>query len=54
MEEAHPLPDEAFTRLETSTASADVRRIWAYRIPSLLGAMLAAATCAWGTAKSCA
>jgi 4-amino-4-deoxy-L-arabinose transferase-like glycosyltransferase len=29
-------------------SSADVRRIWAYRIPSLLGAMLAAAACAWG------
>lgn len=26
------------------------RRIWAYRIPSLLGAMLAAAACAWGAA----
>src|SRR5262249_36130521 len=24
------------------------RDIWAYRIPSLLGAMLAAAACAWG------
>ena len=29
--------------------SAD-RDIWAYRIPSLLGAMLAAAACAWGAA----
>ena len=26
------------------------RAIWAYRIPSLLGAMLAAASCAWGAA----
>src|SRR5471030_918189 len=26
------------------------RRIWAWRIPSLLGAMLAAAACAWGAA----
>jgi 4-amino-4-deoxy-L-arabinose transferase-like glycosyltransferase len=26
------------------------RAIWAYRIPSLLGAMLAAAACAWGAA----
>jgi 4-amino-4-deoxy-L-arabinose transferase-like glycosyltransferase len=26
------------------------RRIWPYRIPSLLGAMLAAAACAWGAA----
>ena len=26
------------------------RGIWAYRIPSLLGAMLAAAACAWGAA----
>jgi 4-amino-4-deoxy-L-arabinose transferase-like glycosyltransferase len=29
-------------------SSADARQIWAYRIPSLLGAMLAAAACAWG------
>jgi 4-amino-4-deoxy-L-arabinose transferase-like glycosyltransferase len=26
----------------------ETRAIWAYRIPSLLGAMLAAAACAWG------
>src|ERR1700685_2315315 len=26
------------------------RQIWAWRIPSLLGAMLAAAACAWGAA----
>jgi len=26
------------------------RQIWAYRLPSLLGAMLAAAACAWGAA----
>jgi 4-amino-4-deoxy-L-arabinose transferase-like glycosyltransferase len=26
----------------------EARQIWAYRIPSLLGAMLAAAACAWG------
>ncbi|WP_372784047.1 ArnT family glycosyltransferase [Phenylobacterium sp.] len=26
----------------------EAREIWAYRIPSLLGAMLAAAACAWG------
>ena len=26
------------------------RAIWAYRVPSLLGAMLAAAACAWGAA----
>jgi hypothetical protein len=31
-------------------SSADARQIWAYRIPSLLGAMLAAAACAWGAA----
>ncbi len=30
------------------TSSAEARAIWAYRIPSLLGAMLAAAACAWG------
>ncbi|HZZ37130.1 MAG TPA: glycosyltransferase family 39 protein, partial [Caulobacteraceae bacterium] len=29
---------------------AEDRAIWAYRIPSLLGAMLAAAACAWGAA----
>ncbi|MFN3521829.1 MAG: ArnT family glycosyltransferase [Phenylobacterium sp.] len=29
-------------------SEAEARRIWAYRIPSLLGAMLAAAACAWG------
>jgi 4-amino-4-deoxy-L-arabinose transferase-like glycosyltransferase len=28
----------------------EVRAIWAYRIPSLFGAMLAAAACAWGAA----
>jgi len=28
----------------------DSRRIWPYRVPSLLGAMLAAAACAWGAA----
>jgi len=31
-------------------SDAEDRRIWAYRIPSLLGAMLAAAACAWGAA----
>jgi len=34
MEEAHPLPDDAFTRLEASTASADVRRIAAELLPA--------------------
>jgi 4-amino-4-deoxy-L-arabinose transferase-like glycosyltransferase len=29
-------------------SSVEQREIWAYRIPSLLGAMLAAAACAWG------
>ncbi len=29
-------------------SSAEARQIWAYRLPSLLGAMLAAAACAWG------
>lgn len=28
----------------------EAREIWAYRIPSLLGAMVAAAACAWGAA----
>ena len=31
-------------------SSVEARRIWAYRVPSLLGAMLAAAACAWGAA----
>jgi 4-amino-4-deoxy-L-arabinose transferase-like glycosyltransferase len=31
-----------------SLSSVEARAIWAYRIPSLLGAMLAAAACAWG------
>ena len=29
-------------------SSVEKREIWAYRLPSLLGAMLAAAACAWG------
>ncbi len=29
-------------------SSPEARQIWAYRIPSLLGAMLAAAACTWG------
>ncbi|MDR3508632.1 MAG: glycosyltransferase family 39 protein [Caulobacteraceae bacterium] len=33
-----------------ATSSAEARNIFAYRIPSLLGAMLAAAACAWGAA----
>jgi 4-amino-4-deoxy-L-arabinose transferase-like glycosyltransferase len=32
----------------TLLSHAEARQIWAYRIPSLLGAMLAAAACAWG------
>jgi 4-amino-4-deoxy-L-arabinose transferase-like glycosyltransferase len=31
-------------------SSVGARDIWAYRLPSLLGAMLAAAACAWGAA----
>jgi 4-amino-4-deoxy-L-arabinose transferase-like glycosyltransferase len=31
-------------------SSPEARQIWAYRIPSLLGAMLAAGACAWGAA----
>lgn len=31
-------------------SSEEAREIWAYRLPSLLGAMLAAAACAWGAA----
>jgi 4-amino-4-deoxy-L-arabinose transferase-like glycosyltransferase len=34
----------------TALSSAEARRIWAYRVPSLLGAMLAAAAAAWGAA----
>ncbi len=30
--------------------SSEDRAIWAYRVPSILGAMLAAAACAWGAA----
>ncbi|HEY1749921.1 MAG TPA: glycosyltransferase family 39 protein [Caulobacteraceae bacterium] len=29
-------------------SGVELRQIWAYRIPSVLGAMLAAAACAWG------
>ena len=32
------------------TSSVEKREIWAYRLPSLLGAMVAAAACAWGAA----
>ena len=32
----------------SAVSSVEKREIWAYRIPSLLGAMLAAAACAWG------
>lgn len=32
------------------TSAVEDREIWAYRLPSLLGAMLAAAACAWGAA----
>jgi 4-amino-4-deoxy-L-arabinose transferase-like glycosyltransferase len=31
-------------------SSVEQRQIWTYRIPSLLGAMIAAAACAWGAA----
>ena len=33
-------------------SAAEDRQIWAFRIPSLLGAMLAAAACAWGAAAA--
>ena len=32
------------------TSNAEARHIWAYRLPALAGAMLAAAACAWGGA----
>ncbi len=34
----------------SALSAPEERGIWAYRIPSLLGAMLAAAACAWGAA----
>lgn len=34
-----------------ATSSVEARQIWAYRIPSLLGAMLAAASLAWGVRR---
>ena len=34
----------------SALSSVERREIWAYRIPSLLGAMAAAAACAWGAA----
>jgi 4-amino-4-deoxy-L-arabinose transferase-like glycosyltransferase len=34
----------------STLSSPEARQVWAYRIPSLLGAMLAAAACAWGAA----
>ncbi|MBI1684834.1 ArnT family glycosyltransferase [Caulobacter hibisci] len=34
----------------SAVSAPEDRGIWAYRIPSLLGAMLAAAACAWGAA----
>ena len=34
----------------TAFSSPEAREIWAYRVPSILGAMLAAAACAWGAA----
>lgn len=33
-----------------AVSSVEKRQIWAYRIPSILGAMAAAAACAWGAA----
>ncbi len=34
----------------SAVSSVEQRQIWAYRLPSLLGAMLAAWACAWGAA----
>ena len=34
------------------TSSVERREIWPYRLPSLLGAMLAAAACAWGARRA--
>jgi 4-amino-4-deoxy-L-arabinose transferase-like glycosyltransferase len=33
-----------------ASSNAEARRIWAFRIPAALGAMIAAAACAWGGA----
>ena len=33
-----------------AVSDPDARQIWAYRLPSLIGAMLAAGACAWGAA----
>ena len=38
------------TAAVTVASSVEKRQIWAYRLPSLLGAMAAAAACAWGGA----
>lgn len=35
----------------SALSSVEARQIWAYRIPSLLGAMLAAAALAWGVSR---
>jgi 4-amino-4-deoxy-L-arabinose transferase-like glycosyltransferase len=34
----------------SALSKPEARQIWAYRVPSLVGAMLAAAACAWGAA----
>jgi 4-amino-4-deoxy-L-arabinose transferase-like glycosyltransferase len=34
----------------SAVSDSEAREIWAYRLPALLGAMLAAAACAWGAA----
>jgi 4-amino-4-deoxy-L-arabinose transferase-like glycosyltransferase len=48
---ASPKPPPRCWKPTTSAFSAaENRGIWAYRIPSLLGALLAAAACAWGAA----
>src|ERR1700743_1001835 len=31
-----------------ATSDPEARRIWAFRIPAVIGVMLAAAACAWG------
>jgi 4-amino-4-deoxy-L-arabinose transferase-like glycosyltransferase len=35
----------------TAFSSVEARQVWAYRLPSLLGAMLAAMACAWGAGR---
>ncbi len=50
LQEAGGHPLAAGRQRRPCSPAAEARQIWAYRLPSLLGAMLAAAACAWGAA----